>query len=297
MKINILLFLLACSLANAQTKQIDYTDKKRPEDLRILCIEKDKKIADLIKDKENLIIEKSNLFSKKCDSTLILKQFIQEINDVFLKDLVNNYINNDLFFKETDLVSAKEDDTQKFKNENLKIKSILLVETNPLIINKCQLALNFNNSYIKLFAIRKDVLFQKYNFEKIDQAIKEIDNLPTLDNNFKLFIRKNNIKQDLEKYKQTTCNLKTELEVLIENPFQTPTFKKKYDLLKNKNEYKNYPYLIQVIEKVKNSVNNYSKNDLQPCEEVKTTTTDPVKSEGVKEGTPTKENDPKSGKQ
>lgn len=228
MKIYIFPFLLICSFAIAQKKSTDY--------------------------------------SEKCDSTLILKKVIYEINDLFLKDLVNEYINNDLFFKETDLLLGKEEDLLKFKKHNLKIKSIMITEHDPIVIQKCQNALNFNNTYLKLFEIRKNVLSQKFDSVKVDQAIKEIDNLPLIMNNSKMFVNKDNIRTDLVKYLQTTCELKKELEVLIENPFQTPTHKQKYDILKNNKEFKKYSYLIDIIEKVKKDKTNYSKNDLQPCE-------------------------------
>ena len=109
-------------------------------------------------------------------------------------------------------------------------------------------------------------------------------------------VTKKNIKIYLEKYLKHTCDLKNSIEGLLKNPFQTPTYKLKYDILKNNKDYKNYPYLIEIIEKVKKDANNYSKDDLQPCEEVKTTTTDSEKSDGVKESTPPIVEEQKKGK-
>lgn len=294
MKKYILSFLLIGSFAFAQTK--DYSDVKKPEELRKSCIEKDKEISRLINENKNLNDDKNKLSSKKNDSEVNdLKELIAKINTVFLRDIFKEkYITNDKYFIDTDLVSEKEDNTQKFINSDVIIKSVKVNEIDPVFIQKCITASEFNENYLKLFAIRKEVLFQKYDSEKVNQALKDIDNLPALENNSKLFITKTKIRNYLENYLQRTCELKIKLDKLSKgNDQKNATFKQNYTMLQNKEEFKTYPYLIEVIEKVKNDVNNYSKNDLQPCEEVKTTTPTTEKIETVKESTPTKVEQPK----
>lgn len=282
MKINIIPFLLISSFAFTQAKPQDYSDIKKHEELRKYCIDKDKEISRLTIENNSLKDEIKKKTSNNNASELNdLKELIKNINSVFLRDIFEDkYIKNDKYFTETDLALEKEDDTQKFRNSNTLINSVKIDEMDPFLKQICYKALDFNENYLKLFTIRKEVLFQKYDSEKVNHAIKEIDSLPVLENNSKLFFTKEKIKNYLENYFKRTCELKSALEDLIKNPFQTPTHKQKYDNLKNK--YKAYPYLIQVIERVKNDVSNYSKNDLQPCEEVKENKTEAIKPEAIK---------------
>lgn len=300
MKKYILSLLLVGSFAFAQTKPQDYSTIKNIEEVRKKCIEKDNEILRLTSEIKNLNDDKNKLSSKKNDSEVNeLKELIKDINTVFLRDIFKEkYITNDKYFIDTDLVSSTEDNTQKFINSDVIIKSVKVNEIDPVFIQKCITASEFNENYLKLFAIRKDVLFQKYDSEKVNQALKDIDNLPALENNSKLFITKTKIRNYLENYLQRTCELKIKLDKLSKgNDQKNATFKQNYNMLQNKEEFKTYPYLIQVIEKVKNNINNYSKNDLQPCEEVKTTTSATEKIETVKESTTIKADEPKVGKQ
>lgn len=234
--------------------------------------------------------EKEESFSKKEDSIKILKDIIKETNRVFLREIFDEkYIKNENYFKVTDLLSANDDNTQKFKNSDVIIKSIMVDEHDPSVKEKCKYALEFNKTYLKLFDIRKNVLFVKYDSIKVNQAIKDIKNLSELDVNSKLDVTKNKIRNYLENYLERTCELKIILEKLKSNPDQNPTFKQKYTILENKEDYKDYPYLIQIIRKIKNNRNDYSKDDLQPCEDIKKSTTEAVKPEVIKENTPKKE--------
>jgi hypothetical protein len=267
MKKYIFPLLLIGSFAFTQTKPDDYLSIKNIDEVRKKCIEKDNEIANLKKEIQHLNNNKNETFLNKSDSIIKLKQLVKDINSVFLRDIFEEkYIKNERYFIDTDLVSEKEDDTQKFKNSNVIINSIKIEEKDPLFIKMCTKASEFNENYLTLFEIRKNVLNQKYDSEKVNQAIKDIDNLPALENNSKLFLTKNKIRNYLEKYLQRTCELKKILISIEPNP-DKDVKKKLYTTLQNKEEFKTYPYLIQVIVKVKNDVNNYSKNDLQPCEE------------------------------
>jgi len=196
-----------------------------------------------------------------------LKKIIKDINSVFLRDIFQKkYIENKNYFSNTDLEQANEDSTQKVVKYNIIIKSLEIDEKEfkPFISK----ALAFNKNYLRLYSIRKEVLFQKYDSIKVQKALKDIDDLPTLEDiNSKLNITKTKIRNYLENYHQRTCELKSKLEWLKSNVDQHASFKQNYDTLKNSDKFKTYPYLVKIIENVKNDVNNYSNNDLQPCKE------------------------------
>ncbi len=296
MKKHILTLLLFSSVAFSQKKPQDYSIIKNIDDLKKICVDRDNTIAAQINTIAKLEKEKNDLISKKGDSISILKNIIKETNTVFLREIFDEkYIKNENYFKDTDL--ATDDNTQKFKNSDVIIKSIMIDDHDSSVKEKCKYALEFNKTYLKLFDIRKNVLYVKYDSIKVNEAIKDIKRLYPLDGNSKLEATKNRIQNYLENYLERTCEVKIILEKLKSNPDQTTVFKQQYTKLENKEDYKDYPYLIQIIRKIKNNRNDYSKDDLKPCQEIKKPTTEVVKPEVVKESTSKKVDEPKTGKQ
>jgi hypothetical protein len=296
MKKHILTLLLFSSVAFSQKKPQDYSIIKNIDDLKKICVDSDIIIAAQINTIAKLEKEKNDLISKKGDSISILKNIIKETNTVFLREIFDEkYIKNQNYFNDTDL--AIDDNTQKFRNSDVIIKSVMVDEHDSSVKEKCKYALEFNKTYLKLFDIRKNVLSVKYDSIKVNEAIKDIKRLYPLDGNSKLEATKNRIQSHLENYLERTCELKKILEQLKKNPDQTPVFKQQYTKLESKEDYKDYPYLIQIIRKIKNSRNDYSNDDLQPCEDIKKPTIDSVKPEVVKESTPKKVDESKTGKQ
>jgi hypothetical protein len=195
-----------------------------------------------------------------------LKKIIKDLNTVFLRDIFEEKYNEN-YFTTTDLTTVNDIDTQKINNSNIIIRSLTITEKDTPFKSKCKKALDFNTNYLKLFSIKKVVLNQKYDSARVNQAVIDIDKLPHLENNSKLFDTRLKIKNELNNYLLRTCELKKKLDQLAKgNDQNNAIFKQKYTLLENKEEYKNYPYLVQVIKKVKNNVNQYSQDDLQPCE-------------------------------
>ncbi|MBA4319892.1 MAG: hypothetical protein C0412_15950, partial [Flavobacterium sp.] len=101
--------------------------------------------------------------------------------------------------------------------------------------------------------------------------ITAIEKLPVLEPDNNLDKTKKRITNLLKNYLENTCLLKTKLDS-YKKADQSPVIKQKYAALEKDDHFKDYPYLIQVIRNIKSNVNNYnSKEDLQPCEEVKKT--------------------------
>ena len=69
----------------------------------------------------------------------------------------------------------------------------------------------------------------------------------------------------LKNYLENTCLLKKTLEA-YKKADQSAIIKQKYTALEKDERYKDYMYLIETIRKIKNNVNNYTNDDLQPCE-------------------------------
>lgn len=268
MKKNFLLIILISTFSFAQTTK-DYS-KSSKEELVNTINSKEKEIKTL---NEKLNIEKTakeKLESKLNNSVNLeiaeLKKSIKETNTVFLREIFDNKYVNKPYLMETDL--AIEDISTRIENSNILIKSILLDDTNKEVFNVCNKALNFNQNYLKLFEIRKNVLNQKYDAQKNNNAIKEIEALPVLDENSKLDITKKRMSNFLKNYSENMCLLKKTLDA-YKRADQSAIMKQKYTALEKDEHYKDYPYLIQIIRKIKNSVNDYTNDDLQPCDEVK----------------------------
>lgn len=267
-KIIFLFFIISTSIVAQQT--IDYS-KLNKEELINSINSKEKEIKkiyeSLEKEKSENKKKANDGIGKSSQETVRLKKIIEEINTTFLREIFDNkYINNKAYFKDTDL--ANDDNTNKFKNSNVLINSILVNEENNEILKVCNYALDFNKNYLKLFEIRKSVLAEKYNETKYNEAISDIEKLPVLDSDNNLDKTKKRITNLLKNYLENTCLLKTKLDS-YKKADQSPVIKKIYTTLEKDDHYKDYPYLIQVLRNIKSNVNNYSKEDLQPCEELK----------------------------
>jgi hypothetical protein len=265
-KITILLIIVSTSLFAQQ----DYS-KLSKEELIIIINTKEKeakKINESLEKEKSENKQKATDGRSKSDKEIIkLKKIIKETNGTFLREIFDNkYIKNVSYFKDTDL--ANEDNTKKFENSNVLINSIMVDELDDETLKVCKYGLDFNKNYLKLFEIRKTVLSEKYNEAKYNEAISEIEKLPVLESDNNLDKTKKRITNLLKNYLENTCLLKTKLDS-YKKADQSPIMKQKYAALEKDDHYKDYPYLIQVIRNIKTNVTNYSKEDLQPCEEVK----------------------------
>jgi hypothetical protein len=264
MKRLIIVLLLVTFSGFAQDKEYSKMDK---DELIKLIKSKEEEIKKSIKvAKENNSKNNSVDLQKELVS---IKQIIKETNNVFLKEIfTNKYIDNVKYFRETDL--SFEDDTKKFENSNVLINNILIddfsTKEEKIVCNK---ALYFNKNYLKLFEIRKTVLNVKFNKENVEKAVLEIENLPLLEIGSKLEESKNRINNALKKYNENTCLLKVSLDKYKKADQKSPALKQVYISLEKDVNYKEYPYLIEVIRKIKNNHIDYTDDDLHPCEEVK----------------------------
>jgi hypothetical protein len=270
----------------------DYNKLKSPQ-LVDSIIKKNKKIKELEKTISELINQAETLNKKDSSNNLEkYKNIIKDDNNFWLKDLFDKKY-TDAYFLETDLET--EDITQKINKSNVYINSIKAVEENKELIEKCDLALAFNENYKTLYTILNTVLNKKYNEKNVNEAISSIEKLPKLKENSKLDKSKTRTLNILKNYLDSTCSLKKKLDGWKNADCKSPPMQKLFTSLENDDSYKGYDYLVKVIRKMKNNKIDYTNDDLQSCEEVKATTTDPVKLDGVKESTPTKATESKSG--
>lgn len=265
MKKHILLFLLIPIYSFAQTT--DYS-KLNKEELIATINSKDNELKVISSKLDSQIKEKDKLETRQAKlvngDLAELKKSIKETNAVFLKELFDNKYVNSRYFIETELGS--DDISQRIENSNVLIRIIRLDETNKSVFNICDQAIHFNQNYLKLFEIRKMVLHQKYDSLKVNKAIKEIEALPFLQADSKLGITKRKMSNLLKNYLENTCLLKKILEQYKKGDQTSVLLKQKYTELQKNESYKDYPYLVETITKVKNNINDYTGDDLQPCE-------------------------------
>jgi hypothetical protein len=289
MKKYILSFLFISNMIYAQ----DYTKLKSPQ-LVDSIIKKDKTIKELEKTISELRNQAETLNKKNSFNNLEkYKNIIKDDNNYWLKDLFDKKY-TDAYFLENDL--EIEDITQKINKSNVYINSIKSVEENGELIEKCNRAIEFNENYLTLYTILNTVLNKKYNEKNVNDAIISIEKLPKLLEDSKLDKSKTRIKNILKNYLHSTCSLKKKLDGLKNADCKSPPMQKLFTSLENDDSYKGYVYLVKVIRKMKINKIDYTNDDLQPCEEVKTTTTDSEKSDGVKESTPPIVEEQKKGK-
>jgi hypothetical protein len=272
MKRYILILLLITKFSTAQT--VDYSKKNKEELISIIDskVNEIKVLENMLKSskieieklvKDKLEIKENNSYQLEI---AILKKSIKETNSIILRELFDDKYIKEPFLIKTDL--AKDDITSRIKNSNILITSIRLDETNKDVFYICEQALDFNLNYLKLFEIRKSVLSQKYDSLKVKKALKDIDSLPNLILNSKLDITKKRISILLQSYLENNCSLKEKLD-RYKLGGNTESMKVKYTALEKDDQFKDYPYLVQIIQKIKNNPDDYSNDDLQSCYENK----------------------------
>lgn len=293
MKKYILYFLFISTRIYAQ----DYSNLKNSQ-----LIDSINKKNSTIKELKKTILDlkkQTEQSNKKEDSNNIekFKNIIKDDNNYWLKDLFEKKY-TDAYFVETDL--DDEDITQKINKSNVYINSIKSVEENKEVIEKCNMALDFNENYKVLYDIKKTVLNEKYNEKNVNDAISAIEKLPKLIVDSKLDKSKTRILNALKNYLYSTCTLKKKLDGWKNAECKSPPMQKSFTSLENDDSYKEYGYLLKVIRKMKNNKIDYTNDDLQPCEELKviSPTSEQIKEiKEIKEGIQTKDIESKSGKQ
>jgi regulator of replication initiation timing len=264
-KITLLLLLITSSVF----AQIDYSKYSKDELISKLKA-KDLEFTNL---KKSLDQEKKAKEKKSNETTSTAKNVIDELtkiiegtNTIFLREIFDaKYVKNTTYFKETDL--AIENNTEKFINSDVLINSIKINQTNSLL-DLCNKALDFNKNYLALFDIRDNVLNKKFDKIKVLTAIKAIENLPELESDSKLNIKKMKIVNLLKNYSENICLLRNNLDKLKTQKDQkslAPTYLK----LEKESRYKDYPFLQSIISEMRKDTNSYTNDDLQPCAEVK----------------------------
>lgn len=268
MKNYLLLIVLVTGFSFAQEKEKEYS-KLSKEELIAKINSKDKEIKSL---QEKLKSEKKVEVSPKQNNTenieiAALKKSIKETNAVFQREIFDDKYVKKNYLMDTDL--AVEDISTRIENSNVLIRGILLDDTNRDVFDVGNKAVAFNTNYLKLFDIRKNVLGQKYNAAKVEEALKEIEKLPALEVNSKLGNTKTSMSNLMKNYLDNTCLLKKTLERYKIGDPNSVVMKQQYTALEKNERYKDYPYLIETIRKIKNNVNNYTNDDLQPCDKEK----------------------------
>jgi hypothetical protein len=260
MKKYILYFLFISTRIYAQ----DYSNLKNSQ-----LIDSINKKNSTIKELKKTILElkkQTEQSNKKEESNNIekFKNIIKDDNNYWLKDLFEKKY-TDTYFVETDI--DNEDITQKINKSNVYINSIKSVEENKEVIEKCNMALNFNENYKVLYDIKKTVLNEKYNEKNVNDAINAIEKLPKLIVDSKLDKSKTRILNALKNYLYSTCTLKKKLDGWKNAECKSPPMQKSFTSLENDDSYKEYGYLLKVIRKMKNNKIDYTNDDLQPCPE------------------------------
>ena len=213
---------------------------------------------------EKIELEKKLHEKTKIDSIYIdsLRSIIKNDNKYWLKGLLDEKY-TDSYFAETDL--EREDISKKIIKSNVYIQSIRSVESESNVIATCNQALDFNKNYETLYEIQYSILNNKYNQEKVTDAISRIEKLPQLKPNSKLDTRKTTILNALRNYKELTCDLKRTLDQYVEVDCKTSAMQGEFTKLESDSNYREYAYLISIIRKVKNNKTDYRTEDLQPC--------------------------------
>jgi hypothetical protein len=213
---------------------------------------------------EKIELEKKLHEKTKIDSIYIdsLRSIIINDNKYWLKGLLDEKY-TDSYFAETDL--EREDISKKIIKSNVYIQSIRSVESESNVIATCNQALDFNKNYETLYEIQYSILNNKYNEEKVTDAINRIEKLPQLKPNSKLDTRKTTILNALKNYLPIICDLKTKLDRFKGADCKTSAMQAQFYKLENDPIYKEYDYLRSIIHKMKNNAIDYKDEDLQPC--------------------------------
>ena len=209
---------------------------------------------------ENKLNEKTKKDSIYIDS---LRSIIINDNKYWLKGLLDEKY-TDSYFAETDL-EFDAAISQKIIKSDVYIQSIRSCESDNNVIAICNQALDFNENYKTLYEIQYSILSEKYNEEKVIDAINRFKKLPQLKPNSKLDTRKTTILNALKNYLPIICDLKTKLDRFKGADCKTSAMQAQFYKLENDPIYKEYDYLRSIIHKMKNNAIDYKDEDLQPC--------------------------------
>ncbi|OXA66867.1 hypothetical protein B0A58_15885 [Flavobacterium branchiophilum NBRC 15030 = ATCC 35035] len=251
-------------MSNAQFKEKDYSKYKEKELIKELNL-RDKSVFDLnIKIEE---LSKNNKSSELKKQNAELIDIITNTNNVYLYEIFENrYIKDKNYFNDVDI-----DDKTTSKIEN----SIVLVNT-ILAGKNCssqdrsmgEKVLKLRTNYLKFIELEKEyqnVIKEKSNEQNTANLVSKLDVLQ-FDVDSKLDKRKQEYLGLLKNYSKYTCELNKDIAKLLKNPKQdNPLVENAYEKLKQNSGYKNYPYFIKIIDKVKNNHITYVENDDLPC--------------------------------
>ena len=226
---------------------------------------KDEEIKRLKEKNQKELVEKDQKSKIEIDKlnkeVLFLKNIIKESNEYFLKDMFDETF-SETYFKTRDL--SRTDDSDNFKLSNALVNSINVGATadNQRL---CIRVIDFNTNYLTLMTIRENVLNQKFDEKKVQEALEKKEKLTKIDADSKLGIRKQSIRDLLFNYKENICILKKSLDK-YKNKEDQSAIKPLYDKLLDDPRFKNYPYLKQIIIDIKKDVTSYTgEDDLLPC--------------------------------
>jgi hypothetical protein len=232
-----------------------------------------------IKEKENIISFQSKKINElestigklgkdtlKCSSEREeLRHLLRISTNRWLKPVfISRYLENN-FYQKTSLANPKDDFTeiQKVYNQyDLISNSLRMTAISEDTVRSAQRALDFNENFLNLFKIRRDVLSVKPDSVIIKKALIKLDSLPELEKDSKLQEDKDLIQALILNYKKRSCELKRDLAGFLRAD-QTAA-QKAYNDFKKDPRYSPYPYLIGVIEEIQKDINLYTDDDL-PC--------------------------------
>jgi hypothetical protein len=213
---------------------------------------------------------KNNEVQKLKDSIANIKSVFKDVSDFYcFENFEKYYVKNNNFIEQTSL--ADKSANEKIVLLNLITKAVRCTTNDQQTIEICNKALLFNINYQELSKIKDTLFTKKYDEKTNEQNIKLLQSFK-IDKNTKLDTERNGFVSLLENYKTSTLSLKTffeekpirlkdnkvldsNLELLKQN---LPQIKDKTNKLKTNALYKNYPYLLKIIEKVKNNPNSYN---------------------------------------
>ncbi len=263
-----LIAFLICSISQAQQQDLENMNKK---DLVTLVENKDKEIKKLNQQVSTLKTE--NIKNQEKEKIAVnekeeIKGLLIETTDRWLKQVfIDKYIKNEKYFLESNIPEIDEDQEElqkNFEQYDIILKSVKA--SNPskehdLVVSR---ALEFNENYLALLRIKSEVLPQKYSETLVESTLSELDSLPILKGG-KLQDTKIEITALLKNYKDRNCLLKQELDNL--SKVDQDVAKSKYKGFEKDARFKDYPYLIKILQDIHKNVNLYTEDSL-PCKVV-----------------------------
>lgn len=213
---------------------------------------------------------KDNEVQKLKDSIKNIKSVFKEVSDFYcFENFEKYYVKNNNFIEQTSLNDKTAND--KIVLLNRIIMAVKYSTDDIKTFEICNKALLFNKNYQELSKIKDTLCKNKYNAITNNQNIKLLLDIK-IDQNTKLDTERNGLVELLRNYKKSILALKTyfeekpirikdnkvldsNLELLKQN---LPQIKDKTNKLKTDALYKNYPYLLKIIDEVKNNPNSYN---------------------------------------